>query len=713
MVDSHRAENLYPHNERSFQTLARALSLSQREFELILVRCNYISWRERILKHLRLRYGANFSELILPDCVTQLHPTILAQMDLEMPPALMILGLESVIALDDLLVSVNRMRDQFSQDFSFPLVLWVTDIVLQKLTRLAPDFKSYAAPAIKFEIPAQELIEFVRTETDILFARVLQTGAIAGWDQNILFGSFSPSRQELDHAYRELENLDISLDPALIASWQFLQGREAFIDDDWQQSRLLYEQSLAFWQAASPGFSTGEKLAINLQSIYLERQGCLLFYLGVWWLKYTIFNHFQYEENVCQARVYFEECLEVFERLERRDLVAKFINALGEVLKKLKQWEQLEMVATIARDLHQVYSYPVSLAYSYGLLAEVALVKLDWHSAKQYAEMALQIILNNDNNAGLESGESDLEQARKYHGSWYLLLLGKADYFLGQIEVAIADLERAKNECYHQYMPQLYIEILEQLRSLYFEQGQYLEAFQLKLEEAAIEQQYGLRAFIGSACLQGRRKPLHPAKKPFEQVVNVAPEIATTERQKDIDCLSERLSRNDSKLTVIYGKAGVGKSSLIKGGLVPQLKDKLMRSRIILPVVLSDYSNWIQELGRLITQALQAVKIRGENTFNFSNPLDSWEKIVEQLANNSNSHLLTILIFDQFEQFFYVCPDPLTQQHFYAFIRLCLNLPFVKIILSIREDYLHYLLECDRIANFDMINNNILDIHRS
>jgi hypothetical protein len=29
--------------------------------------------------------------------------------------------------------------------------------------------------------------------------------------------------------------------------------------------------------------------------------------------------------------------------------------------------------------------------------------------------------------------------------------------------------------------------------------------------------------------------------------------------------------------------------------------------------------------------------------------------------------------------------------------------------MSLREDYLHYLLECDRFANLDVINNNILD----
>jgi hypothetical protein len=35
-------------------------------------------------------------------------------------------------------------------------------------------------------------------------------------------------------------------------------------------------------------------------------------------------------------------------------------------------------------------------------------------------------------------------------------------------------------------------------------------------------------------------------------------------------------------------------------------------------------------------------------------------------------------------------------------------LPFVKVIFSLREDYLHYLLEVEEF-NLDVINNNILD----
>jgi hypothetical protein len=68
--------------------------------------------------------------------------------------------------------------------------------------------------------------------------------------------------------------------------------------------------------------------------------------------------------------------------------------------------------------------------------------------------------------------------------------------------------------------------------------------------------------------------------------------------------------------------------------------------------------------------------------------LDNWEKYLTSL-------LLALIK---------ICLNP-----FYAFLRSCLNLPFVKVILSLREDYLHYLLECDRFTNLDVINQIILD----
>jgi hypothetical protein len=83
--------------------------------------------------------------------------------------------------------------------------------------------------------------------------------------------------------------------------------------------------------------------------------------------------------------------------------------------------------------------------------------------------------------------------------------------------------------------------------------------------------------------------------------------------------------------------------------------------------------------------------------------------ILQQLRHNADRNLLTVLIFDQFEEFFFVYTDQKKRQPFYEFLRVCLDIPFVKVIFSLREDYLHYLLECDRLLNLTVISNNILD----
>ncbi|MGF1676820.1 MAG: ATP-binding protein, partial [Rivularia sp. (in: cyanobacteria)] len=65
----------------------------------------------------------------------------------------------------------------------------------------------------------------------------------------------------------------------------------------------------------------------------------------------------------------------------------------------------------------------------------------------------------------------------------------------------------------------------------------------------------------------------------------------------------------------------------------------------------------------------------------------------------------------QFEEFFFVYNSPVQRRQFFEFMGECLNILSVKVILSLREDYLHYLLECNRLSNMKIINNDILSKH--
>jgi len=372
----------------------------------------------------------------------------------------------------------------------------------------------------------------------------------------------------------------------------------------------------------------------------------------------------------------------------------------------------------------------------------VALARGNWQEAKRLANQALHC---RDVACNVSTNVSNQGH------SLYLFLLAKAEAGLNQIPSAIETLERVRVETHPQDNPQVYSDSLKELQRLYFNQQDYLKAFAIKQEQGLVESQLGLRAFIGASRLQ----PL-----PGESQDKVALEITASGRGRDVERLIGRIARDDCKLTVIHGQSGVGKSSIVNGGLVPALRQKMVKALDVLPIPVRVYTNWVEELGRLLvegetsppTPLLQGEETsppapllqgegrreedrneqdrneqgrneqgRNEQGINLLNTppfptregglggLGSPAAILEQLQQNEQRHRLVVLIFDQFEEFFFVCQDTAVRKPFFEFLSDCLNLAYVKVILSLREDYLHYLLECERLARIDVINNDILN----
>ncbi|MEW6492002.1 MAG: hypothetical protein AB1589_05555 [Cyanobacteriota bacterium] len=725
MMELHQ-DDVNVKNEESLRTLSRAIALSEGQFSLILARCNYQSLQQRVMQQLRERYGVEFREIVLKPSTRTLYTTIRAALDDEQPKCAIVSGLELVSEVEEVLIATNHARDEFRKHFSFPLVLWVTDEVLQKFIRVAPDFTSWAATPIGFTIPSADLIESLNQSAESVFKTILKAGSgkfLNNTDLNLEIGS--RRRLELEAALNELQHRGEILDPELEANLQFLLGLDADSNDKMEESRQHYERSLAFWleqlriqesvgaslvDASLPPLKKGSIQNPKL----IERVGCLLFYLGLWWRKYGTQHRSEYRFACTQAKDYFKQCIEVFERGNRPDLIAKFINPLGEVLQKLEQWDELEAIAKLAVNLHQTYDNPIRLAYGYGLLAELALSNGAWRFARQFAKLALQT------NAKASKLACQLPPKIINYGCWpqqhdqnlYLLLLAQAQEHLGQVQKAIKILEVAKAKSQPQYDPSVYIRILATLRSLYFEQGRYREAFRIKQKQREIEYQYGFRAFIGAGQLQSRCQVTNPAIAPVDKPHSIAEEIAASGRQQDISRLIERLSRTDYKLTVIHGPSGVGKSSLVTAGLVPALKQRTIGDRDVLPVVLRVYTNWVRDLGQSLLRDLGislATGLSELRSIDVSIPDDLPKFIINQLRKNADRNLITVLIFDQIEEFFFVYTDPEKRCILYNFLRECLEIPYVKVILSLREDYLHYLLECERCTQLDIINNNILD----
>ncbi|MBD2486111.1 PD40 domain-containing protein [Aulosira sp. FACHB-615] len=552
---------------------------------------------------------------------------------------------------------------------------------------------------IESAIASADLINFIEQTADEIFTKVLAAGAGRYLDQVALNLQIGSSRRvELEAAANELQNRRLSLSLELEASLEFMLGRATA--NFMEESRQHYERSLALFEQTDQ---------------FLERHAAVLYSLGIWWSTFAVLYLPEQESSRATSTEYLQKCVAVFEQANRRDLVAKFINALGVVLQQLQRWDELEAVANKALTLHQIYEHPLKLARAYSFKAEVALAKSMPDTAKAAAEQALNLLDNYQRNIQQpvsEETKADLEWENSYHRGWYLFALGRSQAALNQPELALQTLEIAKTDTKAQYDPELYIGILAQLRDNYFKKGEYLTAFNIKQYRRSIEQQYSYRAFIGAGRLQPQQQVNNPALALAEKSDTVAQEIAASGRQSDINRLIERMGRHDHKLTIIHGQSGVGKSSILQAGLIPALKQKPIGTRDVLPILQQVYPGWLRELGDRLREAIAnltpfALKpYEGEEIpiFNDKN------SILDQFVKHDDYNLVTVLIFDQFEEFFFVYKDPASRKPFYEFLRECLDIPFVKVILSLREDYLYYLLECNnRLADFEVINNNILD----
>jgi WD40 repeat protein len=652
-------QNIDVDNDKSLQTLLRAIRLSQGEFSLILLRCNYASLQTSIVQRITEISPIPIREIYLPDSVKTLYTSISAELGEEKPQAVMVFGLNSVKEVDVLLTSANQVREEFRKNFPFPILLWINDLVLLKFIKLATDLENWAS-IIEFSLNNHELKNLLLQKIDELFAG----------NDNLKFQTC----WELETARQDLQNRGEVLDQSSQASLEFILGQKDYANNQINSALEHYHSSLEFWQTINS----------------LEKQGKLLLCIALCYYRKAEITHINNEKYWQQSRSYFEQYIEIMEAAKRQDLIAQNINKLCEVLCQLKEWDELKKLAYTSWYLHQKYGTLLQLAQNYGFLAEVSVENKDYHEAQSLCQQALDILEYFPN---LPSHEY----------SYYQFILAKAKIGLDDISGTIKNLEIARRKGNPQYNPQLYISILETLHWQYFEQRSYLQAFYIKQEKLQVEHQFGYRAFIGAAYLHPQRKVINPVFK-VSNNEEIAEEIAASGRQQDVKRLIRKISETEHKLIIIHGQSGVGKSSILTGGLIPALQQQPVGERDALPVLLRVYPEWVVTLGHNLAAAYEKVK-KQELTVN----LDTIPAIIEQLKKNGEYNLLTVLVFDQFEEFFFVYKDKKYRIQFYEFLRTCLDIPFVKVILSLREDYLHYLLECDRLVNLTATNNNILD----
>ncbi|MGD1850659.1 MAG: hypothetical protein ACFCBU_08625 [Cyanophyceae cyanobacterium] len=102
--------------------------------------------------------------------------------------------------------------------------------------------------------------------------------------------------------------------------------------------------------------------------------------------------------------------------------------------------------------------------------------------------------------------------------------------------------------------PQLALDGLKRLETVLLQEKQdYLAAFKVGRHRREGERVYGLRSFIGVA----RLVPLRVEGR----AETVPPEIEFSGRAEDLDAIIDKIRGNDTKLVVLCGSSGVGKST--------------------------------------------------------------------------------------------------------------------------------------------------------
>ncbi len=678
MSNLHRPEDVAAYNESALEELAWAIEASVGQFKLFLARCNYTSLRSQLVEQLQELTGVEIRILELKTSEKTLYARIQAELDSEQPDALMVFGLEAVGDLDELLSATNQVREEFRKNFHFPLVLWVNDEVLKKLLQLAPDFESWATTT-EFVVATDELVGFLRETAEQFFEGTLTLTLEAC--------------REIKLACQDIQSREQVLNIELTASLESLLGFTAYSDPinrDIDKALEHYKKGLELWQ----------------QSNNLERQGQLLgditfcYYLKA--LRHQSIEHQAWQTT----RHYLNQCIEVFEKTQRPDLIANSILTFGIILRRLQDWEQLQTLAQQALQLHQIENKQIEIAQDYGFLAEVALADKRWKEARDFAQRAIKLSskvssLESPIISGIASRLPNNQSVISYAPVYYRFLLAQAQQYLNQTQEAIRNLEIAREVGSPEFDTRFYLDILSHLQRLYFEHREYFKAFEIKFERQSIEQQYGFRAFVGAGWIEPKRQA-KVALMPITTQQTVAPEIVASGRLLYVEELIKQIGRNDYKLIVIHGQSGAGKSSLVNGGLMPALKQKVIGTQDVLPVSIRVYTNWVIELGRLLEEAFL------EKGIKLTAPLDSEAAILEQVQQSEPRNLRVVLIFDQFEEFFFIYHEPAQRRRFFEFLGDCLSILPVKVVLSLREDYLHYLLECNRLPKMAIINNDIL-----
>ncbi|MCP4397084.1 MAG: hypothetical protein GY801_07265, partial [bacterium] len=389
-----------------------------------------------------------------------------------------------------------------------------------------------------------------------------------------------------------------------------------------------------------------------------------------------------HEKDRAKALDVYRQSLSFWEERGERRRQGFLLNRIGEVYERAEEWHKLETLAERALELNEQCGNERQIAESRRLTAGLALSRKAWQRAADSARKALE-------------NTSNPEVRLRTR-----LMLAQALQGLQQTQEALTLLEEGAEERPEKYAPQPAIRRLELLYDLYRSQKKYLQAFYAKQERLSLEQQFGLRAFIGAGRLKARQTPGADADRA------VSLEIQASGRQLTLNHLFGRLETK--KLLVLHGESGVGKSSLLEAGLLPLLENTSLGGREALPLLIRNYEDWSKALVEALSSNIVELRESSSPTLpERKRQFPSWEgqgvgkyealeptpaapsregnltaspqaappieNILAALRWNGEHNRTTVLIFDQFEEFFFAYPRQEERRAFYAFLQCCLD----------------------------------------
>jgi hypothetical protein len=669
-------EDISVQNQEAIEEIARTIRWSEGQFVLVLARCNYGDLRDRAIDRLRNEFPG-IVVLEVPQGAVSLLDWLREAIGGRTCSAAMVVGLEGVADLPGFLSTANQIRESFREDCPFPLVLWATDGMMESLTRFAPDFESWGTTT-RFEISVTEIEKWLEKRVDEWFSGELATSFPPQATWAAMENEFLTAATVIQKCSVLPKKISLGWRAALggvyQAQWKmedaincFEQALQDWEEDTWQVERIKVMQGIVDSYHIKV---TDQRDRNHPDWIALQK---------------SMENLIQF----CRSQGHLEY------------LVPEVAGPLGELLKQFEQWELLKILIQEASSRFIGFN-PLSVQVN-RFLAEVAIAERDWGEALKQADQALlkieHIKASNDFNQPMPKGSLNiLHPTIKHLEPLCQVLIAEAKKGLGDIDGSILILEQARGNSSTLAFLRQHLDILSELERLYRLRNNYLKAFEAKQERFSVEQQMGIRAFIGAGCLspeQNKSLNLSTLSIEFGRS-KVSTAIQSSLRSQDMENLLIRVGGTEHKLTVLHGASGVGKSSLVGAGLLPTLMEKAIGTRDNRPILIRQYTNWEEEL----------LKILGEDSDNSS----LIEQILKKLEWNEVHALRTVLIFDQFEEFFFTNIDRSSRQCFYHFLGCTLNpkLSNLKIILSMREDYLPYLLECRTAPGMENINRDVL-----